>query len=224
MKKLNLKTIAYNSIRQKIVTCEYEPGMHLNEELLTDTLGLSRTPVRDALSRLEQEGLIEIMPKRGIIVRPFSLNDINMIFEVRMLYEPYILLNYGSLLPEDKLKEFFQVFQQTTPESEYWNNPAQFYELDGSFHQLIIDACPNLYIRNNYTLIQAQNARLRYMTGNVSEHRLEATFREHMDIVTPCLQKDWKLAAEKLRFHLNESKKAAFQLVFDNIENTTLQF
>lgn len=224
MKKLNLKTIAYNSIRQKIVTCEYAPGIHLNEEILTETLGLSRTPVRDALSRLEQEGLIEIIPKRGIIVRPFSLNDINMIFEVRMLYEPYILLNYGSLLPEARLKEFFQVFQQTTPESEYWHDPDQFYELDGSFHQLIIDACPNLYIQNNYTLIQAQNARLRYMTGNVSEHRLEATFREHMEIAAPCLQKNWEAAAEKLRFHLNESKKAAFQLVFDNIEHTTLQF
>ena len=59
MSKMNLKTQAYNTIRQKIVTCEYAPGTFLNEELLTTELGLSRTPVRDALSRLEQEGLIE---------------------------------------------------------------------------------------------------------------------------------------------------------------------
>ena len=224
MQKMNLKTLAYNSIRQKIVTCEYTPGMHLNEELLTETLGLSRTPVRDALSRLEQEGLIEIMPKRGIIVKPFSLNDINMIFEVRMLYEPYILQNYGSLLSETKLKELYQVFQQTNAISECYQNNDYFYELDYDFHLMIVNACPNLYIRNNYNLIQTQNARFRYMTGNISNNRLEDTFREHMDIIIPCLLKDWNTASEKLRYHLNESKKAAFQLVFDNIENTAFHF
>lgn len=66
MSKMNLKTQAYNTIRQKIVTCEYAPGTFLNEELLTTELGLSRTPVRDALSRLEQEELIEIKPKKAL--------------------------------------------------------------------------------------------------------------------------------------------------------------
>lgn len=55
--------------------------LFLNEELLTTELGLSRTPVRDALSRLEQEGLIEIKPKKGIIVMPLSINTINMILK-----------------------------------------------------------------------------------------------------------------------------------------------
>ena len=64
-------------------------GTFLNEEQLTTELSLSRTPVRDALGRLEQEGLLEIRPKCGILVRPLTLNDIDMTFEVRMLYEPY---------------------------------------------------------------------------------------------------------------------------------------
>ena len=109
MSKMNLKTQAYNTIRQKIVTCEYAPGTFLNEELLTTELGLSRTPVRDALSRLEQEGLIEIKPKKGIIVMPLSINTINMIFEVRQLYEPYILLNYGNALSVERLKDFYNI-------------------------------------------------------------------------------------------------------------------
>ena len=93
MPKTNLKTLAYNKIRQKIVTCEYAPGTFLNEEILTEALSLSRTPIRDALGRLEQEGLIEIRPKRGITVKSLTVSDINMIFEVRNLYEPYILKN-----------------------------------------------------------------------------------------------------------------------------------
>ena len=70
MTKTNLKTLAYTAIRHKIITCEYAPGTFLNEERLTEELRLSRTPVRDALSRLEQEELIEIRPKRGIMVTP----------------------------------------------------------------------------------------------------------------------------------------------------------
>ena len=113
MPKMNLKTQAYNTIRQKIVTCEYAPGTFLNEELLTTELGLSRTPVRDALSRLEQEGLIEIKPKKGIIVMPLSINTINMIFEVRQLYEPYILLNYGNALSVERLKDLYNIFSSS---------------------------------------------------------------------------------------------------------------
>lgn len=66
MAKTNLKTLAYKTIKQKIVTCEYAPGLYLNEEILTEELKISRTPIRDALSRLEQEGLIEIKPKKGL--------------------------------------------------------------------------------------------------------------------------------------------------------------
>lgn len=79
MVKTNLKTLAYNTIKQKIVTCEYAPGTFLNEEILTDELKISRTPIRDALSRLEQEGLIEIKPKKGITVTALSIKDVNMI-------------------------------------------------------------------------------------------------------------------------------------------------
>ena len=146
MSKMNLKTQAYNTIRQKIVTCEYAPGTFLNEELLTTELGLSRTPVRDALSRLEQEGLIEIKPKKGIIVMPLSINTINMIFEVRQLYEPYILLNYGNALSVERLKDFYNIFSSSKTNHNCYNNNDYFYELDTEFHNFVVDACPNTYI------------------------------------------------------------------------------
>ena len=167
MPKTNLKTLAYNKIRQKIVTCEYAPGTFLNEEILTEALGLSRTPIRDALSRLEQEGLIEIRPKRGITVKSLTVSDINMIFEVRNLYEPYILKNYGSLLPVERLHGFYDIFLHTDSNSECFKNNDYFYELDSDFHLMIVRSCPNVYIQNNYSLILTQNARFRYMTGNV---------------------------------------------------------
>lgn len=222
MAKTSLKTVAYSTIKQKIVTCEYAPGAFLNEELLTEELKISRTPIRDALSRLEQEGLIEIMPKKGITVTTLSFRDVNMIFEIRKLYEPYILKNYGSLLPEDKLHEFYTIFSNKNANSECFQDSNYFYHLDSSFHQMIVDTCSNVYLRQNYSLIQTQSERFRFMTGNISNNRLEDTFKEHMDIIIPCLQKNWDVATEKLLYHLEESKKATFKLVFDSIDSNNI--
>lgn len=217
MPKTNLKTLAYNTIRQKIVTCEFAPGTFLSEEILTEALHLSRTPVRDALSRLEQEGLVEIKAKKGIIIKPLSITEINMIFELRTIFEPYVLLNYGSLLPIERLNEFYNIFLHQDANSECFQNNDYFYVLDSSFHTMIINACPNTYIQQNFNLIQTQNDRFRYMTGNISNNRLEDTFREHLAIIRSCLLKNWKEAAEMMQYHIEESKKATFKLVFDNI-------
>lgn len=224
MAKTNLKTLAYNTIKEKIITCKYAPGTFLNEEILTEELKISRTPIRDALSRLEQEGLIEIKSKKGITVTILSIKDVNMIFEIRKLYEPYILKNYGSCLPEDKLNEFYHIFLHKDSNSECFQNNNYFYDLDSAFHQAIVDACPNPYLRQNYALIQTQSERFRFMTGNVSNNRLEDTFREHIDIIRSCLKKDWDDAAQKMLYHLDESKKSTFKLVFESVDSNNIVF
>ena len=101
MTKKSLKSQAYNNIKEKIISCEYSPGMLLNEEILCETFNVSRTPIRDALSRLEQEGLITIWPKKGIIVSSLSISEVNNLFELRLLLEPYSIQNYGYTLDEN---------------------------------------------------------------------------------------------------------------------------
>lgn len=217
MNKVSLKTLAYNSIKNKIITCEYAPGTFLNEEILTTDLNISRTPIRDALGRLEQEGLIEIKAKKGITVTPLTMKDINMIFEIRKMYEPYIIKIYGTTLSDERLTDFYRIFSHPNADSARFKNNDYYYELDSAFHQLIIGACPNIYLKQNYALIQTQSERFRFMTGNVSNNRLEDTFREHNEIITACLQKDWDTAAECMTYHLEESKKATFRLSFDSL-------
>lgn len=218
MEKTNLKTLAYNSIKNKIITCEYAPGTFLSEEILTEELNISRTPIRDALGRLEQEGLIKIKSKRGITVTALSMKDINMIFEVRKMYEPYVLKHYGASLDDEKLADFYRIFSHPNPNSDRFKNNDYYYELDSDFHQMIMDICPNIYMRHTNDLIRTQSERFRFMTGNVSNNRLEDTFKEHCEIITACLQKDWDTAISKLLIHLEESKKATFKLVLDSMD------
>ena len=72
----SLKNQAYYEIRQRILTCEYAPGAILNEAFLCEELSFSRTPVRDALSRLEHEHLLRIVSKKGIVIENITLSDI----------------------------------------------------------------------------------------------------------------------------------------------------
>ena len=83
----SMQNQAYQFIRKKIERCEYAPNDMLSESLLREELGFSRTPVREAIGRLAQEGLVRVYPKRGIMVSAISIGDIHQIFEVRALVE-----------------------------------------------------------------------------------------------------------------------------------------
>ena len=106
------KQAAYEYIKKKILSCMYEPGVVMNEQTLCDELELSRTPVRDALSRLEQEGLVNIMPKKGFMVTALKLGDINHIYEVRLLLEPYALRRYGRRLDREELVRLRELMEK----------------------------------------------------------------------------------------------------------------
>ena len=96
--KLSLKLQAYQYLKTKILNCEYRPNEFLNEQKLCAEMGnISRTPMRDALGRLEQEGLITILPKKGLMVSGITEEDVHSMFEMRLLVEPYALRTYGNL-------------------------------------------------------------------------------------------------------------------------------
>ena len=98
--KLSLKLQAYQYLKTKILNCEYRPNEFLNEQKLCAEMGnISRTPMRDALGRLEQEGLITILPKKGLMVSGITEEDVHSMFEMRLLVEPYALRTYGSEHP-----------------------------------------------------------------------------------------------------------------------------
>ncbi|MDK2808367.1 MAG: GntR family transcriptional regulator, rspAB operon transcriptional repressor [Clostridiales bacterium] len=211
MAKESLKLYAYNLIKEKIISCEYPPGTLLNEELLREEFNVSRTPIRDALSRLEQEGLITILPKKGIMVSSLSLGELNMIFEIRLLFEPYAVMNYGYTFDGNALLEYYQLFSQPI---EKLSN-LDIYALDDRFHAMIMDSVPNTYMKQCNSMIHNQNLRFRVMTGNCTSERLIRTHQEHLDIIKACLKKDWPGASDAMKKHLLESKNSTFELLLN---------
>ena len=79
---------AYTVLRRRIITCALEPGAEVSELDLADNLGMSKTPVREALARLALEGYVDTYPRRGYRVRSITFRDVNDVFDVRVFLEP----------------------------------------------------------------------------------------------------------------------------------------
>lgn len=208
----SIQNEAYEHIKKKIMMCEYAPNQLLSESVLQEELGCSRTPVREAIRRLEQEGLATVLPKRGIIVSGFSISDVNAIFEVRMLVEPYALLQYGKNLDREEMRRFLERFQRYREEEL----PFDFYQLDDEYHEFLISCLPNEYLHDLYGRIQTQNARLRVMSGLLIDSRIDRTMLEHEEIARICLDRDWPQAAEKMKWHLECSRESYFEAILQN--------
>ena len=101
-----IKDQAYDEIREKIINCEYEPGEALSELELTKELGFGRTPLHNAFIRLAAEGLVTLIPKKGVIVNGISLNDQLEIFDVRLMIEPELIRKYGDSIELSYLDDY----------------------------------------------------------------------------------------------------------------------
>ncbi|MDO5141617.1 MAG: GntR family transcriptional regulator [Eubacteriales bacterium] len=209
---------AYEFIKHKIIMCEYTPNQLLSETFLQKELGFSRTPVREAIGRLEQEGLLKVFPKRGIVVSGFTIGDVSMIFEVRRLIEPYTLRNYGSDLDLDEVARFSAIFHAHLEDKAF----TRFYQLDDQFHSFLISALTNDYLRDLYARIQMQNTRLRVMSGQLIESRLQRTMEEHAEIADACLEKNWERAAIAMSKHLQYSEESSLATLLKSRSNTSI--
>lgn len=205
---------AYHYIRNNIASCKYLPKQLISESQLQKELGFSRTPVREAIGRLAQEGLLVVYPKRGIMVSGISISDIQHIFEVRTLLEPYVLRTYHDNLDMDRIREFSNIFH------EYCNGSRKgtldFYRLDDEFHAALLSSLENEYFLALYKRIHTQSTRLRIMSGKFVESRLQRTMEEHAEIADACLEQNWERAAKAMEVHLINSKRSSLETILKN--------
>lgn len=85
----SLKEQAYQAIKHRIITCAFEPGQELSENAVANALKIGRTRVHQAFDRLHGEGLVDVQPRKGIVVRPINLDEVIEIIETRLLNETF---------------------------------------------------------------------------------------------------------------------------------------
>lgn len=207
----SLKQVAYETLKHKIVSCEILPGTMLTEDMLCDMLNASRTPVRDAVSRLEQEHLVSIKPKKGIQVNRVSMNSIKELFEVRCLLEPAAVLKYGNRISDEIYARYTMQFRKKDLPTE------ELYRVDDEFHQMFITASNNRYFRSVYAMIADQVYRYRVLTENPPRDELAQD--EHYEIAACCIRGEWTQASRLMLEHIENAKLFIVRYVLETNRN-----
>lgn len=205
----NLKHKAYQYIRTKILHCEYGPGEVFVETEAIRALGISRTPIREALSRLEQEGLVRIIPKRGAFISDVTISTVCNVYDVRELVEPHLVQTLSCHIP----KEYFQQLYQRIEQIMQTETPSEHYIFDNDLHQLFFKYCSNQYLNVMMDQIYAQNHRIRLLSGQATTHRLLESHEEHRRILNALLKEDAILAAAEMRRHLQIARSVALEAI-----------
>lgn len=135
------KDHAYNEIKKAIIQHEIEPGSMLNERSLSESLGISRTPLKLALQQLELEGWITSVPRKGIFIKTINRSDVDDIFQLRKANEVLVIELLIPLLDDEAIAKIEELDEQLSGKKE---DPVQFVYCDSSFHLFLAELSQNL--------------------------------------------------------------------------------
>lgn len=203
----SLTSIIFDKIREDILLGKYSRGDKIVEAKLADELGVSRTPVREALKQLELDGLVDNIPNRGVIVKGISKQDIRDIFTLRLAIEGIAVRWAIERMDDedlDKLKEIFELMEFYT----FKKDVDKIAELNTQFHETIYNATKSRYLEHVLTDFQYFMKTTRYKSLS-SPGRLESALGEHKKVLEAFIERDIERATEALLTHVNHSKEYA---------------
>lgn len=217
--KKERKNSLYLDLKEKLINCIYAPGSILNEMQLADEYGMSRTPIREALNRLEMDGLIKIMPKKGTYVTDISLNDVMQIFQTRIEIEPLTLKMAAPYLDVGELMMFRNKFEQDDMDI------SNAFRLDTAMHLYIIEQCGNNYIINMMQKLFDDNTRV-VIASKQNQVKIHDAKREHIEILDSLLSgNNIEKSSELMRKHVETCRRAAlnyfYSLEYHNHDGTS---
>ncbi|WP_144558108.1 GntR family transcriptional regulator [Shouchella miscanthi] len=204
-----LKDVAYEKIKSKILEEHYEPGQFLSERTLIDELGMSKTPIKNALVRLESEGFVTVSSKQGIIVIDISIERINDIYNLRIALETYSCQEIYQRITEEQIKELEENIEATKLAAMNKDVKA-FATLDHEFHLAISEVAGNSEITKILLNYQDHLRRITLRHLKKDPNRVQKFYAEHVDILEALKNKDGDCSS-LMKKHLYESKMMYFQ-------------
>jgi DNA-binding GntR family transcriptional regulator len=206
-----LQARAYARIRDRIMEGELLPDEPLSEYQLAEQLKLSRTPVREALKRLEHEGLVRFVFNRGAFVEGLSVHDIVEIYQVREQLEGFAARLAAGEMPLEESSALDNELEQAQRLAAA-GNVRETFESDIHLHKQIIRFTNNDRIMRILATLDNQVHRIRGLSPNVPT-RIEATLREHREIMDCIKRRDGQGAQEAMTRHLRAACENAIRLM-----------
>jgi DNA-binding GntR family transcriptional regulator len=196
---MQMKYKALEIIRQKIIRGTFPPDYYLQEVSIAKELGMSRTPIREALLVLEQEGFVSITPNKGALVTKLSVNEILDISEAREILEVAAIRRAIDKIDREVLEKIQAMFEDEIALCEIGLSKEPF-EMGDQLHEAIFKAAGNKYIMKMYETLSLQFKRLISISRKIRQY--ERACREHLEIVNALIKGDVVQAEEVMREHI----------------------
>lgn len=206
-----LGEIVYEAIRDAIVTHALKPGERLMETELAEEMGVSRTPVREAIRKLELEGYVVMIPRKGAYVAGLSIKDINEVFEIRAALEALAAALAARRATPEEIEEMQRIVV-TEADQFKTNDLMKTIEADTRFHELIYIASRNTRLLAMIKDIREQVQRFRTTTLAVPG-RLKFAIGEHRRLVEAIADRDMESARQAAWDHIESSENALLEVI-----------
>jgi GntR family transcriptional regulator, rspAB operon transcriptional repressor len=196
---------AYEKIRQRITACEFRPGDYLNEAELSERLGIGRTPVHQAIDRLMIEGLVQVMPRKGIIVTPVSFDDVLQTIDVRLLNECHCARLAAERASEDDIRTMDDILARA--EAELPRRDAErLMRLDRGFHGAIAQSSRNAVLADILGRLHDKSLRFWILSLNTPGHHARV-HAQHPAILDAISAHDPLTAELAMRDHIEDFRR-----------------
>ena len=202
--RVSLSIRVYDHVKRRIVANELPFGSKLTEDGLAKELGISRTPIREALNRLAQDRLVTVSPGRGAFVATLSFEDMVQLLEIRETLEGMAARIASNRITKETLEKLRQRLEATTQRQEQ-NGYKGYLDADRDFHECVISACGNHQLSQLMKSLQDRIQMLRSRSVMLPG-RARNSFQEHMEIIDALSARDPDLAEEKIRTHIRNVK------------------
>ena len=208
---LPLRDVVFNTLRQAILRGELKPGERLMEIQLANKLGVSRTPIREAIRKLELEGLVLMIPRKGAEVAEITEKNMLDVLEVRRALEELAVKLACERITEEEiqeLKDAADAFQKILSEKDI----TKIAEADEAFHDVIFKSTGNdrLIQLLNSLREQMYRYRLEYLTREEYHPQL---LEEHQQIIDRITRKDQSEAAELIDRHIGNQVDVMLEMI-----------
>ena len=205
---------AYDAIKEAILSNVFAPGHQGSEQEIALRLGMSRTPVHEALIRLQEEGLVRVLPKRGVIVCPLTPDDMREVYEVIVALEgaAAALLAGKDKADRQRVAAMLDGFNADMKSALGRNDLDAWAQADNLFHRALIGECGNRRLARLANTIMDQSHRARIMTLRLRS-RPDGSFKEHQSIGSAIRRGDVAAAAASATQHRRRASEELLPLL-----------
>jgi len=199
-----LRELVLEALREAIFNGVFQPRERLMEIQIAEELGVSRTPVREALRKLELEGFIVMVPRKGAYVADLSLKDIEDVFEIRIALEGLAASLSAERITDEEL-EIMERLLVEKAEAIKSMNMEKLIEVDTQFHEIIYRSSRNERLSNIISNLREQIQRFR-TTSLAYPGRMQRSLEEHRSIVEAIQARDPVLAKQLVQEHIENAE------------------